>query len=821
MHSAPDLSTLFCPEDEALSAEAREQIQLYRLLTLLGILLLPLFGLSAPSVPGTTDPMWVRLGAAGLLAGLFGASYGSGWVRRNYVLWVRGILYLVMGGLAVLAALNRFAGGYETSLLLVYALLIMVVWAGARSMGPVLRFAGLGLLGAFAAATIGSVPTDNALVVLARMATVAAVEAPIIQASLSNRNKLQDREERLRSITENVSDGIYRSVPGDGIVYANRAFAEMFGYERVEDVLQLDPAVLYGDAEERERRLQDLRTQRSFDAHEVDFRRKDGTTFTGLLSGTVVRGPDGEVKCYDGAIADITEQKEAEQALRAESDRFETLFESLPTPVARCTAEGEGALVADVNQAFETVFGVDASTAKGRDLDELLASGSNGNDSHEHDAWIPEKKIQRAEVQRQAADGRRDFQLQVASRTRENGGPEAYTIYTDITEQKEAERTLREEKTVLRRMYRITADRDASFESKVRRLLELGREYLGLPYGFLTRISEGEQEIVYASGSHSLLRQGATCPLSEAYCRKTIEQESLLAVQDAPSEGWAEDPAYDRFELGSYIGAQVRLEEKNYGTFCFAADEPREVPFSEREKTFVELLTRWASYELEQRRNKERLQRKNERLDSFAGVLSHDLRNPLNTAMMNLDLAREADDPRHLTDIGHALDRMRRIIQDVLTLTRSGDIDSYALSPVDLPSVVEASWSQVGTARATLRTETDATVRADEKRLKRLFENLFRNAVEHGGKDVVVRVGDLPTGFFVEDDGPGIPAEKRKAVFEEGCSSTSDGTGLGLSIVETVADAHGWVLSATEGPAGGARFEIEGVDIAEKSLSTE
>jgi len=490
MHPAPDLSTLFCPEDEALSAEAREQIQLYRLLLLLGILLLPLFGLSAPSVPGTTDPMWVRLGAAGLLAGLFGASYGSGWVRRNYVLWVRGILYLVMGGLAVLAALNRFADGYETSLLLVYALLIMVVWAGARSMGPVLRFAGLGLLRAFAAAKIGSVPTDNALVVLASMATVAAVEATIIQASLSNRNELRDREERLRSITENVSDGIYRSVPGDGIVYANRAFVEMFGYERVEDVLQLDPAVLYGDAEERERRLQDLRTQRSFDAHEVDFRRKDGTTFTGLLSGTVVRGPEGEVKCYDGAI-------------------------------------------------------------------------------------------------------------------------------TDITEQKEAERTLQEEKTVLRRMYRTTADRDASFESKVRRLLELGREYLGLP------------------------------------------------------------------------------------------------------------------------------------------------------------------------------------------------------------SVVEASWSQVGTARATLRTETNVTVRADEKRLKRLFENLFRNAVEHGREDVVVRVGDLPTGFFVEDDGPGIPAEKRKAVFEEGCSSTSDGTGLGLSIVETVADAHGWALSATEGPAGGARFEIEGVDIAEKSLLTE
>lgn len=815
MHSLPDLSTLFRPDDEDLSVEEREQIQLYRLLTLLGILLLPLFGLFTPPASGITDPMWARLSAAGLLAGLFGSSYRSARVRRNYVVGLRGILYLVMGGFAVLAALNHFGDGYETSLLLVYALLIMVVWAGTRSMRPVLRFGGFGLLVAVAAGVIGPVPSTRWPIVIASMVTVAAVELTIIQASLANRYKLRDREERLRSITENVSDGIYRSVPGDSIVYANQAFAEMFGYDHVDDVLRIDPSVLYANSGERERRLQDLEKKRSFDAHEIEFRRKDGTTFTGLLSGTVVRGPEGEVKCFDGAITDITEQKEAEQALRAERDRFETLFESLPTPVVRCVAEGEQTLVVDVNPVFETVFGVDASAAEGRDLDALLASGAHGNDAPEHDSWRSEKKIQRAEVQRQAADGRRDFRLQVASRMREDGAPEAYTIYTDITEQKEAERTLREEQAVLRRMYRVTADGDASFESKIRQLLDLGREYLGLSYGFLTRISGEEQKIMHASGSHAFLRRGATCPLSEAYCRRTIERESLVAVQDAPSEGWGEDPAYDRFGLGSYIGSQVRFDEERYGTFCFAADEARDVPFSEREKTFVELLSQWASYELEQRRDKEQLRRQNERLDRFAGVLSHDLRNPLNTAMMNLDLAQEADDPIHLTDIGHALDRMHRIIQDVLTLTRSGDIDPDELSPVRLPSVVEASWNQVDTARATLQNEADATVHADEKRLKRLLENLFRNAVEHGGEEAVVRVGDLPTGFFVEDDGPGIPVEKREEVFGEGCSSNHDGTGLGLSIVETVAEGHDWTLSVTEGPAGGAQFEVEGVKVVE------
>ncbi|MFB6272513.1 MAG: sensor histidine kinase [Salinibacter sp.] len=100
-----------------------------------------------------------------------------------------------------------------------------------------------------------------------------------------------------------------------------------------------------------------------------------------------------------------------------------------------------------------------------------------------------------------------------------------------------------------------------------------------------------------------------------------------------------------------------------------------------------------------------------------------------------------------------------------------------------------------------------------ESKVHRLPENLFRNAVEHGGEEVVVRVGDLPTGFFVEDDGSGIPGATREKVFEEGGSSNPDGTGLGLSIVETVAEGHAWVLSVAEGPAGGARFEVEGVKV--------
>ena len=87
---------------------------------------------------------------------------------------------------------------------------------------------------------------------------------------------------------------------------------------------------------------------------------------------------------------------------------------------------------------------------------------------------------------------------------------------------------------------------------------------------------------------------------------------------------------------------------------------------------------------------------------------------------------------------------------------------------------------------------------------------------EPAGGAVAISVGALDDrrGFYVEDDGPGIPAEEREDVFEAGYSSARDGTGFGLSIVEQVAEAHGWNVRVTEVTEGGARFEFTGVEFA-------
>ncbi|MBB6646700.1 hybrid sensor histidine kinase/response regulator [Halobellus ruber] len=212
-------------------------------------------------------------------------------------------------------------------------------------------------------------------------------------------------------------------------------------------------------------------------------------------------------------------------------------------------------------------------------------------------------------------------------------------------------------------------------------------------------------------------------------------------------------------------------------------------------------------------RDVQTLQRRVDRLDELVSVISHDLRNPLEVASGNVELAREQRDSERLDAAADALDRSQALIDDLLDLAGEYQRDNE-FQRVSLAETAEECWRTIDAPDATLLIETDRTVRADASRLNRILENLLRNAVTHGPDGVTVTVGELDdrAGFYVEDDGPGIPVEKRADVFDAGYSTRPDGPGLGLTIVRTVADVHGWDVSVTDGREGGARFEVDGVE---------
>lgn len=262
------------------------------------------------------------------------------------------------------------------------------------------------------------------------------------------------------------------------------------------------------------------------------------------------------------------------------------------------------------------------------------------------------------------------------------------------------------------------------------------------------------------------------------------------------------------FEEGGYERALMNEFTREERTLITADDDAvetllRAVPRTDESGTVVGSLAMYV--DVSERR---RLERENERLDRFTSIVSHDLRNPLTVIKGRAELASEEHDSEDIDAIVQAAERMDELITGLLKLARLGMAIDERVA-VELSRVVERAWKHVDTRDATLCVETDLVVDADEDRLQQLLENLIRNAVEHGGDDVTITVGDFDGGFYVADDGPGIPVEERPQVFEAGYSTSANGTGFGLSIVKEIAEAHDWAVDVTDSVDGGARFEIQ------------
>jgi PAS domain S-box-containing protein len=192
-----------------------------------------------------------------------------------------------------------------------------------------------------------------------------------------------------------------------------------------------------------------------------------------------------------------------------------------------------------------------------------------------------------------------------------------------------AERELRASQRALESLHDITTDPELTTDEKLDQILTVGAERLGTDYALLTRIEDGTQEIIRAAGPgvegpDALLQPGETTPISATYCRHTLDSEETTAIRAAGAER-PSDPAYEQLGLECYLGVTVSVATDEYGTVCFVDPEPREQSFSKRERTFVELLTNWVHYLLEQQSYEAQL----ERQQAFTESLIDSLPDPL------------------------------------------------------------------------------------------------------------------------------------------------------------------------------------------------
>ena len=205
------------------------------------------------------------------------------------------------------------------------------------------------------------------------------------------------------------------------------------------------------------------------------------------------------------------------------------------------------------------------------------------------------------------------------------------------------------------------------------------------------------------------------------------------------------------------------------------------------------------------------LRRQAEQLEQFSAVVSHDLRNPLNVLSGYLSMSEDELSPTRYDAMSGAVDRMETLIDDLLMLARRGEAIGDT-EPVPIEAIAKDAWESVRAPEATLTiAEGVGRVEADPSRLRQAFENLFRNAIDHAGRDVAIEIGPITTegdvgGMYVADDGPGIPVDIVDAVFDSGVSS-ADSSGIGLAIVDRIVEAHEWDIEARNDD--GAVFELK------------
>jgi PAS domain S-box-containing protein len=486
------------------------------------------------------------------------------------------------------------------------------------------------------------------------------------------------------------------------------------------------------------------------------------------------RTEDEEINCIRGTIQDITEQKKRQQELQAERRFTQQALDSLNDLFYVLDEEGS---VRRWNKSVSAVTGYDES-----EIESMRAVGFFPTEEREKIAYGIEKTLTEGKATIEAdvltADGQRiPHELTGARLTDEDGNTTGMVgLGRDITERKEREQRLQDERERYLTLFEtlpipVLHGKAEDGEPVVQMVNPAFEETFGY-----------DAEVITGERLHEYILPDDSTENVDRLNQRVIDEEGDITteVQRETIDGT------QTFQLDLNTRSTESGDIHGYAVYTD--------------------ITERKEYE-------QKLEAQNERLKQFARIISHDLQQPLNVADGYLELAQETCECEHLDQVINGINRSQTLLEEMLTLLRTGEQPTENES-VTLAAVAEQSWQTVETKAATLEINTSRTIRADRSQLQQLFENLYRNAVEHGGPEVTVTVGTLKNGFYIKDDGVGIPDDERKEIFEVSYSTAESGTGFGLSIVEEIVEGHGWNIQVTGGTDSGARFEITGVEFA-------
>ena len=161
----------------------------------------------------------------------------------------------------------------------------------------------------------------------------------------------------------------------------------------------------------------------------------------------------------------------------------------------------------------------------------------------------------------------------------------------------------------------ITSEPDSSFEAKVDSILALGCDRLGLEFGILAEVMGDQYRILQVYPPDGVLQANQQFPLSDTFCEETVRSGQPIGFARASGGDRERHPAYQSFQLESYVGVAVSVDGAVFGTLNFTSRESRAEEFSEQEFTIVRLMGQWVGFELTRQRAEAALREKDEQLE--------------------------------------------------------------------------------------------------------------------------------------------------------------------------------------------------------------
>lgn len=611
----------------------------------------------------------------------------------------------------------------------------------------------------------------------------------------------KETEERYRTYIERSPYGVFVLDSNETIRDVNDAACVLMGYNR-DEVLgaSLQSVIDPGSAEGRATAFESLQETGEM-REEFRYRRGDGSR--GFLDIYAVEIPRER---YLAFADDITDRKDRMRQLQ----RYQRMVDSMVG--AACIYDLSGRFEV-VNEYLADWYGTTKTELKGKPSNLLQQIRAQ----HDED---PFQALIDGEIDELQGEVEGEFPghgyavLEYGLTPLEVDGEidGIVGVTRDLTEHYTQLREIERQNTIIHALHDVTAkiDSSASRQRIFELLVDAAEDILDYDIALVDAVRDNElvPQAISSNLDDEQYYDATPVESERSLAATAYRQQDSSVVEDLRDHDVAPaDPAY-RSALTVSIG--------EFGVF--QAVDTRTEAFDSRDRDMVETLVTHAKSRLEQMQRMEELESRrqelanqNERLEQFASIVSHDLRNPLNVAQGRAKMAADECPSDHIDEVIEAHERMEDLIDQLLNLARLGE-QIGSIETVDLGAMAENCWANVDTHDARFVNDVDKTIFADRSGLKQLLENLFGNAVKHNEETVTVTVGDLETGFFVEDDGNGIPRDDRQKIFEPGYSTATGGTGLGLNIVKQISDAHGWTVEYAVGISGGARFEFTDIE---------